>query len=173
MTQKLKTIKLICCFALILLADLLQNTAGLLPEIFGARCFIIIPALMIISISQNEAEAALTGLFTGALWDIHSGVHMGFNCIFFTLLCFAASALVNRLLRNTFITNMLICGVSILIYCFTYWLCFIIIKDVGGAAATIFSFYLPSAIYTAAAAPLVYIIYKPIIKKLNKNEDIA
>lgn len=155
--------------ALILFADLLQNTAGLLPEIFGARCFLIIPALIILAISEEEITACLLGLFAGALWDMLSGVHMGFNCIFFAALCFIASALVNSLLRNTFITNMLVCGVSTVLYCVTYWLCFIVIKGVQGGELTILSFYLPSAVYTMAITPIVYFIYRPIIKKLKRD----
>ena len=81
LTRKQKTIKYICCCLLILLADLLQNVSGLLPEIGGARCFLIIPAVIILSFGESEISAALLGLFAGFLWDMSSAVHMGFNCI--------------------------------------------------------------------------------------------
>lgn len=167
LTRKQKTIKYVCFCLLILIADLLQNVSGLLPEIFGARCFIIIPAVVILSLGEDELTASLLGLFAGFLWDMSSAVHMGFNCIFFAVICFISSALVNRLIRDTFITNMLLSITAIILYCLTYWLCFIIIKGVDGGEDTIFSFYIPCAIYTAAITPIVFLIYKPIKKKLK------
>ena len=146
---------------------MLQNTAGLLPEIFGARCFILIPSVIIFCIGEDELSAALLGLFAGMLWDSASTVHMGFNCIFFAILCFAVSALINHFIRDTFITNMIFSVAAVLLYCFIYWLIFIVIKGVEGGEMTIFSFYLPGAIYTAIITPAVYIIYKPIKKKLG------
>lgn len=167
LTSKQKRVKYICCCALLLAADLIQNVDGLLPEIFTARCFIMIPAVIVLAIGEEELSAALLGLFAGMLWDVTSSVHLGFNCIFFALLCFMVSALVHHLLRDTFITNMLICSVAIILYCLIYWLCFIVIKGVDGGEMTIFSFYLPCAVYTAAVTPITYIILKPIKKKLN------
>lgn len=170
LTRKQRTTKYICCCLLILLADLLQNVSGLLPEIFGARCFLIIPAVVILSLGEDELTASLLGLFAGFLWDMSSAVHMGFNCIFFAVICFISAALVNRLIRDTFITNMLLSITAIILYCLTYWLCFIVIKGVEGGEGTILSFYLPCAVYTAAITPIVFIIYKPIKKKLRKQK---
>lgn len=169
LTRKQRAIKYICFCALILLAELFQSTAGLLPEIFGARCFIILPALIILAVTEEESTAAFLGLFAGALWDISSGVHMGFNCIFLAVICFLLSALVNHILRDTFAVNMLMCAVVTVLYCLLYWLMFIVIKGIDGGAVKIFSFYLPSALYTAAVTPIIYVIYKPIKKKLNRK----
>lgn len=157
LTRKQKTIKYICCCLLILLADLLQNVSGLLPEIGGARCFLIIPAVIILSFGESEISAALLGLFAGFLWDMSSAVHMGFNCIFFAIVCFIAAALVNHLIRDTFITNMLVAVMTIILYCLTYWLCFIVIKGIEGGEGTILSFYIPCAIYTAVILSLIHI----------------
>ena len=171
LTRKQKTIKYICCCLLILLADLLQNVSGLLPEIGGARCFLIIPAVIILSFGESEISAALLGLFAGFLWDMSSAVHMGFNCIFFAIVCFIAAALVNHLIRDTFITNMLVAVMTIILYCLTYWLYIIVIKGIEGGEGTILSFYIPCAIYTAVITPIVFIIYKPIKKRL-KNQKV-
>lgn len=154
---------------LILAADLLQNTAGLLPEIAGARFFIILPTIIFLSIGESEKNGAFLGLFAGLLWDLSSGVHMGFNCIFLTLICFLAAALVNYVTRDTFITNILSAAIVTIIYCLIYWLCFIVIKGVDGGEITILSFYIPCAIYTLILSPFVWLILKPIKKRLNQN----
>lgn len=169
LTRKQRFTKYICYCVLILIADLIQNIGGLMPEIFGARCFIIIPSLIILIIGEDEITAASLGLFAGLLWDLSSAVHLGFNCIFFAVICFIISLLINHLIRDTFITNMIFCGISIVIYCLIYWLAFIVIKGVDGGETTLMSFYLPCAIYTAIVTPIVFIIYKPIKKKLNKR----
>lgn len=169
LTRKQRLTKYICYCIFILFADLIQNVSGLMPEIFGARCFIIIPSLVILIIGEDEVTAAFIGLFAGLLWDMSSAVHMGFNCIFFAVICFIISILINHLIRDTFITNMIFCGTAIVLYCLLYWLAFIVIKGVDGGVSTLMCFYLPCAVYTAIVTPLVFIIYKPIKKRLNKK----
>ena len=167
LTKKEKTIKYCVYAAVIVALALVQNVRGLMPEIFGARCFLIIPTVMILTSGEGELSASLLGLFAGALWDISSATHMGFNCIFFALTCFIASALVNNIIRNTFITNIIICSSVAVLYSLVYWLCFIVIKGTGGEAYTLFAFYLPSVIYTVAASAIAYFIFKPIKARLK------
>ena len=156
------------CLALIILAlDLLQNVGGLFPELFGARCFLLIPAVIYISIGEEPFKAAMLGLFAGLLWDLTSLVHMGFNCLFFMLICYLASALTIFVARDTFLTNFILSTAVTFIYCFIYWLFFILIKGVDGGELTIISFYLPSAVYTVIVSLALYALYKPVKMKLN------
>lgn len=78
------------------------------------------------------------------------------------------AALITYIIRNTFITNFIFSTVFILIYCILYWLFFIIIKDVRGAELSLFTFYLPSALYTIIITPVIYLILRPIKNRLNK-----
>lgn len=152
---------------LIALAALIQNTSGLTAEIGGARCFLLIPVCIIIGVGEDERLAALLGLFGGLLWDLSSPVHMGFNAIFICIMCFISSSLVTYIVRDTFITSIIFSDVSIALYSILYWLFFIVIKDIRGAELSLFTFYIPSAIYTAAAAPIIRLSLKPLKKKLN------
>ena len=164
--RKNKYKKYIIYCLLILLAQLLQNVSGLFPEIFGARCFLVIPTVLILSVGEDELSSAFLGLFAGLVWDITSAVHRGFNFIFFALACFLISSLVNTIIRDTFITNMIVCFVGAILYSLTYWLLFIVITG-NGSIETIFSFYLPSTLYTIVASFFIYLIFKPIKNKLN------
>lgn len=166
LTRKQRTIKYICCFLVILLADLLQNVAGLFPEINGARCFLLIPAAIIFAMGENILSASFIGLFAGLLWDLSGTVHLGFNCIFITVFCLLASILTTYIARDTFITNMIMVGVTIIFYCLLYWLFFIEIKGIGGTAV-LFKFYLPCAVYTAVLSPVLWLILNAMKKKLN------
>lgn len=169
--QKIKKYIVYCL--IIILADLLQNVSGLFPEIFGARCFLLLPIAIIFAMGEDYLGGTVIGLFAGLLWDLTASVHLGFNCIFIAFMCFIASALASNIVRDTFITNMISSVVTIFIYCVVYWLFFIIIKGVKGGEDTILSFYLPCGIYTAVFSPVLWLLLNPLKKKLNliKKQD--
>lgn len=167
LSKKQKTMKYFCYCLMILLADLLQNTGGLFPQIFGARCFLLLPLAIILSMGEDIIASAFMGLFAGLLWDMSGAVHLGFNCIFIAVVCFLSSALVTYIVRDTFITNMICAALVIILYCFLYWLFFIVIKGVDGGETTLFSFYIPCAIYTLILTPVIWLIMKPVKAKLN------
>ncbi len=167
LSKKQKTMKYFCYCLIILLADLLQNTGGLFPQIFGARCFLLLPLAIILSMGEDIIASAFMGLFAGLLWDMSGAVHLGFNCIFIAVVCFLSSALVTYIVRDTFITNMICAALVIILYCFLYWLFFIVIKGVDGGETTLFSFYIPCAIYTLILTPVIWLIMKPVKAKLN------
>lgn len=171
LTGKQKTIKYFCYCLLIILADLLQNTAGLFPEIFGARCFLLLPLAVILSMGEDVTAGTLLGLFAGLLWDLTGAVHLGFNCIYIAAVCFLSSALVTYIMRDTFITNMISSGAAIVFYCLLYWLFFIIIKGVDGGELTLFSFYIPCAVYTAALTPVIWLVLRPVKRRLNREKQ--
>lgn len=167
LSKKQKTMKYFCYCLIILLADLLQNTGGLFPQIFGARCFLLLPLAIILAMGEDIIASAFMGLFAGLLWDMSGAVHLGFNCIFIAVVCFLSSALVTYIVRDTFITNMICAALVIILYCFLYWLFFIVIKGVDGGETTLFSFYIPCAIYTLILTPVIWLIMKPVKAKLN------
>lgn len=167
LSKKQKTMKYFCYCLMILLADLLQNTGGLFPQVFGARCFLLLPLAIILAMGEDIIASAFMGLFAGLLWDMSGAVHLGFNCIFIAVVCFLSSALVTYIVRDTFITNMICAALVIILYCFLYWLFFIVIKGVDGGETTLFSFYIPCAIYTLILTPVIWFIMKPVKAKLN------
>lgn len=167
LSYKRRVAKTIVYVILISLAALIQNTEGLTAEIGGARCFLLIPVCIIIGVGEDERLAALLGLFGGLLWDLSSPAHMGFNAIFICIMCFISASLVTYIIRDTFITSMIFSIIAIALYSILYWLFFIVIKDIRGAELSLFTFYIPSAIYTAIAAPIIRLSLRPLKKKLN------
>lgn len=169
LNRKNKVIKYVAFCLIIIFADLLQNVTGLLPQIGNARCLIVLPVTIMLAMGEDVLGASLLGLLAGLLWDLTSSVHLGFNCIFITVVCFAAATLVTYIARDIFVTGIIASAVTALMYCLLYWLFFIIIKGVDGGSGTLWSFYLPSAIYTVAISPIVWILLKPLKKKFNSN----
>ncbi len=168
LSYKQRTLKVAVYLLLTAAAALIQNTEGLTLEIGGARCFLLLPVCMILGAGEDERFAAVAGLAGGLLWDLSSAVHLGFNAVYMCIMCFFGAALITYIIRNTFIANFIFSTVFILLYCFLYWLFFIIIKDVRGAELSLFTFYLPSALYTIIATPVIYFSLKPIKRALNK-----
>ncbi len=167
LTKKQKTIKYVVFCLIILFADLIQNTAGLSIELGGARCFIIIPTVICLSIREDEKISALIGLYAGLLWDLSAVTHMGFNCIFLMLICYIASALETYFVRSVFLTNFVFETIASFLYSVIYWLIFIIIKRVSGAGESIFYFYIPSAIYTAFIGIPIYFASRSLLRKFE------
>lgn len=173
LTAKQKAKKYIIYFLIIIVADFLQNVSGLFPEIYGARCFLLLPIAIIFAMGEEVLGGTIIGLFAGLLWDLTASVHMGFNFIFIALMCFIASALTSNIIRDTFITDMILSLITIFVYSTVYWLFFIIIKGVDGGEDTILNFYLPCGIYTAVLSPVLWLILNPLKNKLNlvKKQD--
>lgn len=164
-----KVTKTIVYLIIIAAAALIQNTAGLTIEICGAHCFILIPLCIILGMGEDEFFAGMLGLFGGILWDLTSAVHLGFNAVFLCIVCSLSAMAVTYIVRDTFITATVFSVTAIMTYSILYWLFFIIIKGVNGAELTLFSFYIPCAVYTAVITPIVWFCAKPVKKKLTKG----
>ena len=150
LTTHQKTVKYTVYCLVIAVAGLLQNTPGLL-----------------LVMGERELPAALLGLFAGCVWDLHAAKSAGFNALFFMLLCFGVSAVMERYIRSTFVTHMLFALPAPFLYGLLYWLCFILIKGVDGGTNTLFTFYLPCALYTAVVAPILWFLLRPLRQRLN------
>ena len=72
-----------------------------------------------------------------------------------------------RYIRSTFVTHMLFALPAPFLYGLLYWLCFILIKGVDGGTNTLFTFYLPCALYTAVVAPILWFLLRPLRQRLK------
>ncbi len=172
LTKKDKTIKYISYCLILMLCAVLQNVGGLFFEIGGARCFFLVPVSVLLGIDEDERTSGLIGFFAGLLWDILSAQHMGFNCIFLMLICYLTSFLVSYLFRNAFWVGVIEAIIAVCLYCFTYWLVFMVFSSSEGSKSSLFYFYIPCAIYTAALTPAFNFLIRKLKIKLNKETQI-
>lgn len=146
------------------LAFLLQNSNIALPEILGARALILLPLTVCISMHEREIPAAVFGAFCGVLWDTSAGTE-GFNPILITLLSAVCSVLISHLMQNNIVTAFVLSAGAVTIYELLY---IIVNSGLSGAGITfsqIFTFYLPSFIYTMVFVPVFYYIIGEIFKR--------
>ncbi len=144
---------------MITVAVILQNSVCGLFGFLGARVFLSIPLCVAVAMFEREVPAAIFGAFTGALWDVSSGVD-GFNTIVLMLLCAVCSLLISHLMRNNLVTALVLGVGSITAYEVIYiatrfW-------GAGNPVRQIFSFYLPSLVFTAVFIPVCYYLVKYI-----------
>lgn len=169
LSKRERTIKY-CVYAVIIaICALLQNVSGLFLQIGEARCFLLVPVAVLLSLDEDEKSAALLGLFAGLLWDCVSAHHMGFNSIYIMLASYVSALLVNRLFRATYWVGYVGAVIFTLLYCVLYWVLFVAFKGGDGAVSSLIGFYLPSFVYTCVVALPLNLLIVPLRKRLNKS----
>lgn len=153
---------------LILFVSMLQNTPHMFPTIFGAHAFLLIPLIVSIAMFERDLASTLMGIFAGALWDVYASWGDGFNAIYLMVVATIVGLLINYLMRNNLSTAMLLSGVSIVLYAILHWFIFIVCRGIEGGAKLLFTFYLPSAVYTFLFVPIFYIVMRTFLKKLKE-----
>ncbi len=164
--NKPKYIRWLIFGVLVIGAVLFQNSKGGFLEPFSARVFLSIPLCVSIAMFEREVPAALFGVLAGVLWDVSSGVD-GFNTIVLMLLCAVCSLLISHLMRNNFLTA-LVLGVGGIA---AYEIIYVVTRfwGAGSPVIQIFKFYLPSLVLTTIFIPLCYYV----VKKIYNSHRIA
>ena len=65
-----KYIRYIIYIVLIVLTAVLQNSLNIIPEIFGARAFVLLSLCVCIAMYEREIASAVFGVIAGVLWDV-------------------------------------------------------------------------------------------------------
>lgn len=146
---------------------LLQNSVGGLLDILGAKVLISIPLCIVVAMFEREVPAAIFGAFTGALWDVSSGVD-GFNTLALATLCAVSSLLISHLMRNNILTSLVLGAGSVVAYEIVY----IAVRfwGAGSPIRQIFSFYLPSLVLTVVFIPVCYGLVKLVFNSYRIAE---
>lgn len=153
--NKPKYIRYAMYAALAVGAFLLQCSNIALPEIFGARAFLLLPLSVCVAMHEREIPAAIFGVFCGLLWDNVSGVE-GFNSLVIMILCAVCSILISHLMQNNIVTAFVLSGGTVAIYELLYIVVNFGFGGAGNPVRQIFTFYLPSFIYTIVFVPVFY-----------------
>ena len=162
-------LKRIILFLLVVVFAALQNTDGILPCIFGARFFILIPLVIAIAMSEGEIAGLFYGLAAGAFWDVCSAGLDGFHTLYLALLGTLTGVLVHFFMRNKLLTQYCICGIACFTHSILYWLITVYIPMGDRMYSKLLGFYLPSAVITTAISAVIWLAVGFICKKLSKS----
>ena len=169
-TKKLLVRRLVFAAAIVII-NILQNTRGFFPEIFGARAFLLIPLVVCIGMFERSYAGALLGLFAGALWDMSMPDGNGYNALILMVFTAACGLMITVLMRNHLLTALILSASAITLYVLLYVLFFVIAAGIADANRLILSFYLPCGIYTLAFTPIFYLATRAIMRATAIEEE--
>lgn len=155
--NKPKYIRYAIYVAILAFTAILQNSPGGIPDILGARAFLLLPACVSIAMFEREIAAAVFGVFAGFLWDVSMG-RDGFNAFVLLLICATCSLLISHFMRNNVLTALVLGAGSVTVYNILYVIVNLVADGAGISLKQLFSFYLPSSVYTLVFIPVFYFL---------------
>ena len=165
-----KTIYRRALLALIIFAfSLIQNGAGKFLKIGGAGPLLLIPAVIAAAMYEGDTAGIFYGLFAGALWDVFAKGN-NFNTIFLVIVGYVCGTLIMTVMRNNFVTHLLLSSVCTVIYCLGYWLYHFVIINLDRAFITLISFYIPMMIFTVILSTPVFLLIRLTHSKFGDAE---
>ena len=159
--NKPKYIRYCLYSVIILVAFALQSTSVAFPEIFGARAFLLVCVAVSIAMHEREIPAAIFGGVCGILADTTAGVE-GFNALVLTILSAVCSILISHLMQNNIVTAFVLSASATAIYEILYIVVNYCIGTDFVPWRQVFSFYLPSFVYTMVFVPVFYYVTKKV-----------
>lgn len=146
------------------LSFLLQSSNIALPEIFGARAFLLLPLSVCIAMHEREIPAAFFGAVCGVLWDTVAGAE-GFNSVVIMVLSAVCSILISHLMQNNIVTALVLSSGAVAVYELLYIIVNFGFGGAGNPLKQMFVFYLPSFIYTMFFVPVYYYVISHIFSR--------
>lgn len=167
--NKKNNVRRLILAGLLVVLCMIQNTRFLLPEPFGARAFLLIPAVVCIAMFEREISGIFFGLFAGILWDTFAARGFCFNAVVLTLIGFACGFLISHVVRNNILTVFILSGSALLLYGLVYFVVFYLFGSYEGAFLAYTKFFGASFVYTILFTPLFYAVVKAIAKKYSDS----
>ncbi len=155
---------------LVALTAVFQHTNGWIPTLFGTKAMILIPLVVTIAMYERSMSGLVFGALAGILWDFATVRGDGFFSVMLSCVGFFAGTLVTYFIRNNLISALILNFGSITIVNISYWLLFILRKGYEGSEQVLFSYYLPSILYTMLFAFIYYYLVGFIVKATSKKK---
>lgn len=156
---------------LIVFTAVFQHIDGAVPRLFGVPAMILIPLVVSVAMFERSMTGLFFGAFAGILWDFALVRGDGYFAVMLAAVGFFSGAAVTYVVRNNIYSALVLGGISVLFSNTGYWLLFIVRKGYEGAFGVLWSYYLPSALYTMAYIFLYYYFVKYIVKITTNRKN--
>lgn len=145
--------KHLCYLVLFFVLYAIQTTPGLF-SIGTVKPVWLVAFAVVLAIQEGEFIGALYGTLAGLMWELAAGRSMGAFSFFLLILCFCTAVAFMLYLRATTLNICLTVGIVMLCLCsidfvFSYWL-----QGHDGIGRVFLYKVVPTALYTAAIAPV-------------------
>ena len=157
---------------MLILAGIFQNTLHIFPSIYGIRPILLIQVAVSIAMFEGEVVGAVAGFLAGALWDIVTVSADGYVAFYLMVTCAICGMLLRILMRNNFITFIIMNGSITTIFFLFYALLFVGARGIYGSFYMILRAYLPMVIYSLLLSPIFYYLVRAINRKYTVDYDI-
>ena len=155
----------------ILVIFIIQQTPGLLPEIFASRPTPLLPIALSIAVFEGESASMAFGLFCGFLVDFGMGYALGFHALLLAVFCYAISLMAGNLLKTNLLTAMLIAAVALPVIYLLQWVFFYVLFNYDYPAYALTQHYLPRLCYTFVLMPLTSYFNRAFALLIKPRED--
>lgn len=157
---------------LIALSAAIQHSGVFTPSLFSAKAMLLIPALVSVAMFEKSMAGLFFGVLAGALWDFASPKGDGFFAVVLAVAGYFICVILTYFMRNNIYSAVIInTALSFFVNVF-YWLWFIFSKGYESSVDVLFSFYLPSALFTCLFIFIYYYVAKLIVKITTKERVI-
>ncbi len=161
----------VTAYGLLLIAVfLIQMTPYGLPEIAGARPWLLVPLVVFVAMFEGAFAGGIYGAVAGFLWDMFSERLTGFSALFLLAACIACGLLVQVLLRNNMLSALLLGSAVTLGYGVYQWFFCTVIWGEEDAWFVLWRLTLPDMIYTICISVALYCIVYKMAKQMKQSE---
>ncbi|MEE3427761.1 MAG: rod shape-determining protein MreD [Ruminococcus sp.] len=166
MDRKFTIVRYIAFGIEILILFILQSTPNLIPEVFGGRPLLLIPAAITIAYFEPEIPAMFYGIACGILLDLGYSEFPGYYTIMLGVICFLLGwifrdYMVVSFFNATAFSAVIITGVIGINFLFFY-----VFAGKGEAGMYFLTHYVSKIIYTFLCGIVLYFINKGLFRSL-------
>lgn len=151
----------------LLFCFILQMTPGALPRIAGGRPLLLIPGVVCVGMFTDPVTGGICGAIAGFAWDMFSARPTGLCALFLLAAGCISGLLVQLLMRNNWLTALLLCGAATFLQGILDWLLTCVLWRLPDSGQVLLGQFLPNFVYTAAAILPLYYLTLAIAKRLK------
>ena len=158
-------------YIVLLFAFFVVQTSVPVLAVFDIRPVLGVAFVAVVSMQERETYAMAFGILAGFMWDFSAGKVPGFNAIILMLCCIAISLVTMYFMGNNPVNSMLFCLLTMVVQGLFDWLFYYVIWGYADAYLVLLRYILPTALYTTAVTPLLFLLVRWIHNKLENRME--
>lgn len=170
MMQRYNLPKWILYTVLILILCILQLQISVYPRLFNVTPLFLIPAVISLSMIENETVGGIYGVVAGLLWDTGTGHAFGFNGLFLMIIGLACGLFVKVIFKKSTLSAVIMTAVFTFLHECVTWFFFSYLSGQNDLGKSFLQIILPTTLMTVVFAILIFILFNFVGKKLSKQD---
>lgn len=170
MMQRYNLPKWILFTVLIIVLCILQLQISVYPRLFDVTPLFLIPAVISLSMIENETVGGIYGVVAGLLWDTGTGHCFGFNGLNLMIIGLACGLIVKVILKKSALSAVLMTAAFTFLHECVTWFCFSYLSGHGDLGKAFLRIILPTTLMTVIFAAFIFILFNFVGKKLSKQD---